>query len=846
MPNRSGGGATGATVAKPNALAADKSGKSDKRKLLMSGERHNVAFMTALLAGLVAPRFFSLPDKVAEDTVISFLSLRDAMIVRTASTQLRALVEASLARRTVVDISRVSASDEDIVALLNMCPAAETLTLRENIFAGPNFGRALSPNLRRLEIVNCPELRVSSTPSSEEPPMAKILAHCRDLEILISNAMCDRALRALADACGPTLREVSCRESGHHVTGAGVLTLVQASPRLRALDLSWCAMGDEHFQTIAGVPSVRERLQVLDISGCCDVREPSQQRRTYTLTEEGVALGILRMHALRQFACDGLFPEGPLFFALSEHRGFPLDLDPNSTHTGVTLVRSTLSALRFGDCPRLDSGEQLRRFAHAVGPNLRVLELKGCKEISDIGGLCELAKASPRLEEICLSGCIGASNLFMQTLASSCPRLRKAAFRRVERLSDVGVEALVSGCHALEYVDLSGCLGITDRGLEHLMQCTNLQTLLIYCCSAITDHGFLRALGIEASTVELEVAPQAGTEEALSEAATAAATFSLFTDKSAVKAPVAWPRLEHLDLSWCFHISAPCFLAIMQRLPNLRKLSMEGFDHFTSKDLARIQCFGPRVVIEASHHADDAMERHIQHLHRLNVVDDKRSLSGSRLRARSADSTQISPKLAASPATSPTAKRAAGPKKGLRRKGSGDFAHHITLYQPVPHTVGSPRARARNRAASLSSPKHNLALDLLLPPPALPVVDTERRCEIDKTRVLSSPQRIGPNGAHLVRRVSLEDLEAMESPIGPEDLLQARPRAYSEALTGESVPDAKVSLGRASSFRSSSGETFLGESRGETLSRDHGNLCRRRFGDDQQDLSRLSAFAAAK
>lgn len=831
--------------------------------ILRSGERHRVTFMTAFRAGLVEPKFFSLPNTVAEDTVISFLSLHDAMMVRVASTQLRDFVESSLARRNMVDFEQVGISDEGFQLIFSLSTHAKALVLSGNLQLSYGIANAhLAKNFKQLleiHVTECPGLKatVSMPETPGLPPMAQIFSLCSQLQVVECDALCDKALGVLANQCGHSLRELSCRESGHHVTGVGILELVQKSPHLRALDIAWCGLGDEHLQTIANVSSVRERLEKLDISGCCDVREPTHQHRAFWLTEEGVALAILRMHALREFACNGLFPEGPLFQTLADHRGFPVDADPQAPRAGMRLVRSTFTALRLGDCPRLQSHEALRSFARAVGPNLRSLELKGCKEISDIGGLCELVKACPQLEELCMCGCEGVSNVLMQTLASSCPGLRKVVLRRAEHISDVGVASLVRGCPQLTYLDLSGCHGITNATLFHLTHCKNLETLLLYCCSAITDYGVLQVLGIKAPTMCGDDA-EAGEEEARSEAATAAATFSLLTDKSAVIGPVAWPQLKHLDLSWCFHVSVPCFIAVVQRLKALRRLSLEGFDHFTTEDVARIRCFGPRVKIEATHHEDDDIERHIQHLHRLNMVDEKRMRELRILREKQDLNSlrQTLPQLALNQK---------GGRKSMRRKGSGpgDYPHHILLTQPAP-------SGRRLRGLSLPTAASFLASNQETPssPSHSPRYEYNPE-EHDFPRVTSSPR--SPEEMTLVRRVSLEDLEAIEfgtslSSLPADDILMGspalqdsmqdgssehqvmgRPRAYSEALTGTSnCSDNTIMATKSDSFTTILRKTSFSEKTNKYCGSTSELMYRRRFGDDKQDISRLEAFSAAK
>jgi len=700
-------------------------------------EEHNVSLTRALMAGLATFRPVGLPEAIGEDVVLSFLTLRDALRARRVSSEVKRWIDANLSRRELIVLENCDIDDAGFLRVLKLCPNALELALNElpNLkfsaeLAGHIANSTLSTQVRKLRILQC------GNPKAVE----KLLKSFTSLVDVQSDMLSDVTLKVLGETSGSRLQVLSCRDGGNRVTGRGLLLMAASAPLLAHIDMSWCALGDEHLLALANCPSIRTNLISLNISGCCDIRDNENNHRLFRLTEEGVADAISRLQGLQDFSCQGLHPEGPVLRAISERKRF--------------------RALRLGNCPRLETVEEFRDMLQANGPTLRVFEFKGNRTVPDLSGFCDSIKHLSSLTELALSSCEGVSDIVAQTIATNCKQLRKVILKRTNALTDVGIRFIAEGCQSLEHLDLTGCQRVGDKTLQHLSACNELRILTLYCCSSVSDEGLLRALGADIDFLKSE-----GADEELCHGEGSIASAALLRNDFWSNS-TSWPKLEELDLSWCFRVSSQCFTNVAKRSPALRRIVLEGFDHFTPMDIDRIQFFGPRVhIFMHRRDSDDDLDRHIQHLHRMNAIGGEKNR-------------QVVAKEPCTPAS--------GGKSRIKRRSAGGSGRRLLLYYPG----ASPRRDSRGSSFSQS-------------PPA-----TE---SLTSTSLNSSQ---GGKGfvPMLTRRVSLEELEVIAKPHEPLESTTNRPRAYSEALMGK-----KVELDKHR---------------------------QRRFGDTEQDESRLTAFAS--
>lgn len=128
--------------------------------------------------------------------------------------------------------------------------------------------------------------------------------------------------------------------------------------------------------------------------------------------------------------------------------------------------------------------EQLTSLIKAY-PNLQVLNLSFCKQISD-EGLASLAQLQ-NLQTLNLSMCNKITDQGLAYLAQ-LKNLQILNLAACTQITDQGLVSLTQ-LQKLKTLGLSGCYRIKDQGLKSLEQLQNLQTLTLTGCIQITDRG---------------------------------------------------------------------------------------------------------------------------------------------------------------------------------------------------------------------------------------------------------------------------------------------------------------------------------------------------------------------
>ncbi|RIA91231.1 hypothetical protein C1645_767931 [Glomus cerebriforme] len=122
-------------------------------------------------------------------------------------------------------------------------------------------------------------------------------------------------------------------------------------------------------------------------------------------------------------------------------------------------------------------------------PRLRSINLNGCIQLSD-SSLESISKnsCSSTLLSINLSGCRKITDLGLKHLSKSCHSLTSLNMADCGKISDKGVIHIAKGCTGLRQLRLSDCPRVTEQSIEILVQnCTKLCWLDIARIGRITD-----------------------------------------------------------------------------------------------------------------------------------------------------------------------------------------------------------------------------------------------------------------------------------------------------------------------------------------------------------------------
>ncbi|XP_077526816.1 F-box/LRR-repeat protein 16 [Haemaphysalis longicornis] len=126
--------------------------------------------------------------------------------------------------------------------------------------------------------------------------------------------------------------------------------------------------------------------------------------------------------------------------------------------------------------------------SHLGGPQLAVLRLRSCWELSN-QGLVQLVQAVPQLRELSLSGCTKIGDDGVELLAENLRQLRSLDLSWCPRVTDASLEFIACDMAQLQHLTLDRCMHITDIGLGYLSTIPNLAVLYLRWCSQIRDFG---------------------------------------------------------------------------------------------------------------------------------------------------------------------------------------------------------------------------------------------------------------------------------------------------------------------------------------------------------------------
>ena len=395
--------------------------------------------------------------------------------------------------------------------------------------AGPGL-KALATGCHHLRAIDLTACRLL-----DDAAIAELA--CPRLESLLLQScsqLTDVGVESLAAGC-PALVRISLA-SCKHVTDAGMVALVSGCPSLTDVDFSGC-----NEVTVQGIGALAAAAPALARLALCGL--PG-------LTDAGLDMVATLQHliAIELADCPRLSPAGLAKLAggcpqlrsvsLARSRRAVSKEALGAVATGCTeLVRVDLASCHVDDAglaafagagtasaglveanlsgnAQLGDAGLLALTARGC-PNLRVLNLSGCKLVTDVA-VAAVAAQCAQITDLSLVGCRHLTDAALGSIAAGLPGLTALALTNCAKLTDNGTGVLLAGCRLLVSLRLRGCnkLGdptaaciatfgkhiqhldvsathgggrLTDLGLKAVARCPLLVSLRLDGCKRISD-----------------------------------------------------------------------------------------------------------------------------------------------------------------------------------------------------------------------------------------------------------------------------------------------------------------------------------------------------------------------
>lgn len=259
----------------------------------------------------------------------------------------------------------------------------------------------------------------------------------------------------------------------------------------------------------------------------------------------------------------------------------------NSSLVTIAIRCKNLETLDLSGCTKINN-DGLANLATL--PKLRHLNLRSCRQISDvgIGHLCGISEVSSRpppaassLESLSLQDCQKLSDESLNYICKGLPNLKKINLSFCVSIGETGLKSLAN-LASLEDINLRSCDNIGDMGIsQYLSEATSkLEKLDVSFCSGVTDATLRHLAGsnIAASLQSL------------------ALTTCAITDDGLTKVAKKLTKLRELQTGQCVNISDLSLEAIGQNMKELTLIDLYGCLRLSEAALKKLRTQLPKLT----------------------------------------------------------------------------------------------------------------------------------------------------------------------------------------------------------------------------------------------------------
>ncbi|ORZ03228.1 hypothetical protein BCR43DRAFT_520409 [Syncephalastrum racemosum] len=252
---------------------------------------------------------------------------------------------------------------------------------------------------------------------------------------------------------------------------------------------------------------------------------------------------------------------------------------------------------------RIIPADQLVRLGMAGGKFLRILNLRGCVQLTG-HGLRTLSTHCPNLHTVCFKDCRGVSTASLAFFLEHAAHLCDIDVSGVDSVRDSTLQKLVAHCPSVTALNLDWCRNVTGRGLQYLSRNATalcLRKLRISGCPKLTEESLetLQAHPFE----QLSLAHCTSLTDALVARLmpqpylshlnlTGCVTLSDATLRCLAGSAT---RITHLAVAGCVHLTDQGFCHLATRLADLEAIDLEDLHQITSATITAFATYQPHL-----------------------------------------------------------------------------------------------------------------------------------------------------------------------------------------------------------------------------------------------------------
>lgn len=318
-----------------------------------------------------------------------------------------------------------------------------------------------------------------------------------------STSIGDEALALISLRCRnlTRLKLRACRE----LTDAGMLVFAKNCKGLKKLSCGSCVFGAKGMNAVLDNCSALEELSVKRLRGITEgsAAEPigpgvaASSLKTICLKElyngqcfGPLIIGAKNLRTLKLFRCGGDWDK--LLQVIAERVTSMVEIHLEKLQVSDIALAAIsncsdleiLHLVKTPDCTNVGLISVSERCKL-----LRKLHIDGWKS-NRVGdeGLISVAKSCPNLQELVLIG-VNPTKASLETLATNCPNLERLALCGSDTVGDPELLCIAAKCGALKKLCIKSC-PVSDVGLEALASgCPNMVKVKVKKCRLVTPEG---------------------------------------------------------------------------------------------------------------------------------------------------------------------------------------------------------------------------------------------------------------------------------------------------------------------------------------------------------------------